>query len=80
MLMPAGGSTARNSQFGARKPGDVSHCSMWAAVSACRALRSSRSRVREIDAAGVHIVDASLRPPTLDEVFLRLTARKEFAA
>ncbi|MFI9294114.1 ATP-binding cassette domain-containing protein [Streptomyces gardneri] len=33
--------------------------------------------VREIDAAGVHIVDASLRPPTLDEVFLRLTARKE---
>ncbi|MFI6422744.1 ATP-binding cassette domain-containing protein [Streptomyces sp. NPDC050842] len=36
--------------------------------------------VREIDAAGVHIVDASLRTPTLDEVFLRLTARKEFAA
>ncbi|ALO07322.1 ABC-type multidrug transport system, ATPase component [Streptomyces venezuelae] len=36
--------------------------------------------VREIDAAGVHIVDASLRPPTLDEVFLRLTARKEPAA
>ncbi|MEU3688883.1 ATP-binding cassette domain-containing protein [Streptomyces narbonensis] len=36
--------------------------------------------VREIDTAGVHIVDASLRPPTLDEVFLRLTARKEPAA
>ncbi|MEU7074491.1 ATP-binding cassette domain-containing protein [Streptomyces narbonensis] len=36
--------------------------------------------VREIDAAGVLIVDASLRPPTLDEVFLRLTARKEPAA
>ncbi|MCZ0979124.1 ATP-binding cassette domain-containing protein [Streptomyces diastatochromogenes] len=36
--------------------------------------------VREIDAAGVHIVDASLRPPTLDEVFLRLTDRKEPAA
>ncbi|MFF8840067.1 ATP-binding cassette domain-containing protein [Streptomyces sp. NPDC015130] len=36
--------------------------------------------VREVDAAGVHIVDASLRPPTLDEVFLRLTARKEPAA
>lgn len=33
--------------------------------------------VREIDAAGVLIVDASLRPPTLDEVFLRLTGRKE---
>ncbi|MFI1658473.1 ATP-binding cassette domain-containing protein [Streptomyces sp. NPDC020472] len=33
--------------------------------------------VREIDAAGVHLVDASLRPPTLDEVFLRLTGRKE---
>ncbi|MFF0475795.1 ATP-binding cassette domain-containing protein [Streptomyces sp. NPDC004284] len=33
--------------------------------------------VREVDAAGVHIVDASLRPPTLDEVFLRLTDRKE---
>ncbi|MFD0147013.1 MULTISPECIES: ATP-binding cassette domain-containing protein [unclassified Streptomyces] len=36
--------------------------------------------VREIDAAGVLIVDASLRPPTLDEVFLRLTDRKELAA
>ena len=49
MLMPTGGSTGpnaaeRNSQFGARRPGDVSHCSMWTAVSACRALRSSRSR------------------------------------
>ncbi|MGW6966276.1 ATP-binding cassette domain-containing protein [Streptomyces zaomyceticus] len=36
--------------------------------------------VREIDAAGVLIVDASLRPPTLDEVFLRLTDRKELVA
>ncbi|GHG19450.1 ATP-binding cassette domain-containing protein [Streptomyces filamentosus] len=36
--------------------------------------------VREIDAAGIHIVDASLRPPTLDEVFLRLTGRKGTAA
>ncbi|GGV11864.1 daunorubicin resistance protein DrrA family ABC transporter ATP-binding protein [Streptomyces litmocidini] len=36
--------------------------------------------VREIDAAGVHLVDASLRPPTLDEVFLRLTDRKELTA
>ncbi|MCX4979946.1 ATP-binding cassette domain-containing protein [Streptomyces sp. NBC_00572] len=36
--------------------------------------------VREVDAAGVLIVDASLRPPTLDEVFLRLTDRKELAA
>ncbi|MCX5389770.1 ATP-binding cassette domain-containing protein [Streptomyces sp. NBC_00094] len=36
--------------------------------------------VREIDATGVHILDASLRPPTLDEVFLRLTDRKEIAA
>ncbi|MFF3761472.1 ATP-binding cassette domain-containing protein [Streptomyces sp. NPDC002185] len=36
--------------------------------------------VREIDAAGVHIIDASLRPPTLDEVFLRLTGRKELVA
>ncbi|MFC9385425.1 ATP-binding cassette domain-containing protein [Streptomyces venezuelae] len=35
--------------------------------------------VREIDAAGVLVVDASLRPPTLDEVFLRLTGRKELA-
>ncbi|MET9436585.1 ATP-binding cassette domain-containing protein [Streptomyces sp. NPDC006551] len=33
--------------------------------------------VREIDAAGVQIVDASLRPPTLDEVFLRLTERPD---
>ncbi|MFE2012740.1 ATP-binding cassette domain-containing protein [Streptomyces sp. NPDC059491] len=36
--------------------------------------------VREVDAAGVLVVDASLRAPTLDEVFLRLTARKELAA
>ncbi|GGT75710.1 MULTISPECIES: ATP-binding cassette domain-containing protein [Streptomyces] len=36
--------------------------------------------VREIDAAGIHIVDASLRPPTLDEVFLRLTDRREITA
>ncbi|MDT9691609.1 ATP-binding cassette domain-containing protein [Streptomyces sp. P9(2023)] len=36
--------------------------------------------VRELDAAGVHLIDASLRPPTLDEVFLRLTDRKEPAA
>ncbi|MFI1716024.1 ATP-binding cassette domain-containing protein [Streptomyces litmocidini] len=36
--------------------------------------------VREIDAAGVHLVDASLRRPTLDEVFLRLTDRKELVA
>ncbi|MFH8474235.1 ATP-binding cassette domain-containing protein [Streptomyces sp. NPDC018000] len=31
--------------------------------------------VRELDAAGVPVIDASLRPPTLDEVFLRLTSR-----
>ncbi|MEU8763743.1 ATP-binding cassette domain-containing protein [Streptomyces sp. NPDC048659] len=31
--------------------------------------------VREADAAGIHLIDASLRPPTLDEVFLRLTGR-----
>ncbi|MFD4759201.1 ATP-binding cassette domain-containing protein [Streptomyces sp. NPDC058439] len=31
--------------------------------------------VRELDGAGVPLVDASLRPPTLDEVFLRLTGR-----
>ena len=40
--------------------------------------------VREMDAAGVPLLDASLRPPTLDDVFLRLTgdstARKELAA
>ncbi|MGW7368441.1 ATP-binding cassette domain-containing protein [Streptomyces sp. NPDC054841] len=35
--------------------------------------------VRELDAAGVPIVDAALRPPTLDQVFLRLTDRKELA-
>ncbi|MFB7465646.1 ATP-binding cassette domain-containing protein [Streptomyces sp. NPDC056224] len=37
--------------------------------------------VRALDSAGVPVTDASLRPPTLDEVFLRLTrmpaARKE---
>ncbi|QXE36008.1 ATP-binding cassette domain-containing protein [Streptomyces sp. GMY02] len=31
--------------------------------------------VRELDAAGVPVADASLRAPTLDEVFLRLTGR-----
>lgn len=30
--------------------------------------------VRELDAAGVPLIDASLRPPTLDDVFLRLTS------
>ncbi|MEV6650671.1 ATP-binding cassette domain-containing protein [Streptomyces sp. NPDC051219] len=34
--------------------------------------------VRELDAAGVPVVDASLRPPTLDEVFLRLTDRPTY--
>ncbi|GHE53654.1 ATP-binding cassette domain-containing protein [Streptomyces capitiformicae] len=32
--------------------------------------------VRELDAAGVPLIDASLRPPTLDDVFLRLTSGK----
>ncbi|MEV2217524.1 ATP-binding cassette domain-containing protein [Streptomyces sp. NPDC050997] len=41
--------------------------------------------VRELDAAGVPLLDASLRPPTLDDVFLRLTEdtpqdQKEVAA
>ncbi|MFV0136888.1 ATP-binding cassette domain-containing protein [Streptomyces sp. HMX87] len=36
--------------------------------------------VRELDAAGVPLVDARLRPPTLDDVFLRLTGGKEVAA
>ncbi|MGW3088818.1 ATP-binding cassette domain-containing protein [Streptomyces sp. NPDC001108] len=33
--------------------------------------------VRELDAAGVPVVDVGLRPPTLDEVFLRLTGRDD---
>ncbi|MEV6103523.1 ATP-binding cassette domain-containing protein [Streptomyces sp. NPDC051940] len=32
--------------------------------------------VRELDAAGIPVVDAGLRPPTLDEVFLALTAKE----
>ncbi|WP_210574714.1 ATP-binding cassette domain-containing protein [Streptomyces sp. GESEQ-4] len=36
--------------------------------------------VRELDAAGVPLLDASLRPPSLDDVFLRLTAGKELVA
>ncbi|MFI1367822.1 ATP-binding cassette domain-containing protein [Streptomyces griseochromogenes] len=40
--------------------------------------------VRELDAAGVPLLDVSLRPPTLDDVFLRLTGEsahgKELAA
>ncbi|GII94119.1 ATP-binding cassette domain-containing protein [Sinosporangium siamense] len=35
--------------------------------------------VRELDRAGVAAADVSLRRPTLDEVFLRLTGRKESA-
>ncbi|MFF9284216.1 ATP-binding cassette domain-containing protein [Streptomyces griseosporeus] len=31
--------------------------------------------VRELDAAGVPLLDASIRPPTLNDVFLRLTDR-----
>ncbi|MEV5475995.1 ATP-binding cassette domain-containing protein [Streptomyces sp. NPDC003631] len=31
--------------------------------------------VRELDAAGVPLLDATLRPPTLDDVFLRLTGQ-----
>ncbi len=30
--------------------------------------------VRALDAAGIPLLDASLRPPTLDDVFLRLTS------
>ncbi len=37
--------------------------------------------VRELDAAGVPLLDANLRPPTLDDVFLRLTGEnKELVA
>ncbi|MET9071905.1 ATP-binding cassette domain-containing protein [Streptomyces sp. NPDC004232] len=36
--------------------------------------------VRELDAAGVPLLDASLRPPTLDDVFLRLTGRSGAAS
>ncbi|MFE5818386.1 ATP-binding cassette domain-containing protein [Streptomyces sp. NPDC056479] len=36
--------------------------------------------VRELDAAGVPLLDASLKPPTLDDVFLRLTQEEERAA
>ncbi|MFF4212313.1 ATP-binding cassette domain-containing protein [Streptomyces sp. NPDC001796] len=36
--------------------------------------------VRALDTAGVPLLDASLRPPTLDDVFLRLTNSKEPAA
>ncbi|MFF8999458.1 ATP-binding cassette domain-containing protein [Streptomyces achromogenes] len=31
--------------------------------------------VRELDAAGVPLLDAGIRPPTLDDVFLRLTGK-----
>ncbi|MEU2390117.1 ATP-binding cassette domain-containing protein [Streptomyces sp. NPDC007369] len=36
--------------------------------------------IRALDSAGIPVTDASLRPPTLDEVFLRLTTVKELAA
>ncbi|MEU6448868.1 ATP-binding cassette domain-containing protein [Streptomyces sp. NPDC046979] len=36
--------------------------------------------VRELDAAGVPLVDATLRPPTLDDVFLGLTGNRELVA
>ncbi|MFD4030943.1 ATP-binding cassette domain-containing protein [Streptomyces sp. NPDC058637] len=35
--------------------------------------------VRELDAAGVPLIDASLRRPTLDEAFLRLTDRGDIS-
>ncbi|MGW7438157.1 ATP-binding cassette domain-containing protein [Streptomyces sp. NPDC054849] len=35
--------------------------------------------IRELDTAGVPVTDASLRPPTLDEVFLRLTQARPTA-
>ncbi|MEV5342306.1 ATP-binding cassette domain-containing protein [Streptomyces sp. NPDC052676] len=35
--------------------------------------------VRELDTAGVPLLDASLRPPTLDDVFLRLTEKEPAA-
>ncbi|WP_128436870.1 ATP-binding cassette domain-containing protein [Streptomyces cyaneus] len=35
--------------------------------------------VRELDAAGVPLLDASLKPPTLDDVFLRLTQEAQEA-
>jgi ABC-2 type transport system ATP-binding protein len=44
------------------------------AVSTDRSLTLPRL-VRELDSAGVPLADASLRAPTLDEVFLRLTGR-----
>ncbi|MEU2223990.1 ATP-binding cassette domain-containing protein [Streptomyces sp. NPDC018347] len=34
--------------------------------------------VRELDAAGVPLLDASIRPPTLDDVFLRLTGQTTY--
>ncbi|MGP4009991.1 ATP-binding cassette domain-containing protein [Streptomyces sp. 4N124] len=49
------------------------------AVSADQTLTVPRL-VRELDAAGVPLLDASLRPPSLDDVFLRLTAGKELVA
>ncbi|MFJ7902505.1 ATP-binding cassette domain-containing protein [Streptomyces sp. NPDC096198] len=36
--------------------------------------------VRELDTAGVPLLDASIRPPTLDDVFLRLTGSTERVA
>ncbi|MFB7267585.1 ATP-binding cassette domain-containing protein, partial [Streptomyces nojiriensis] len=36
--------------------------------------------IRELDTAGVPVTDATLRPPTLDEVFLRLTQARSVDA
>ncbi|MFE1872137.1 ATP-binding cassette domain-containing protein [Streptomyces sp. NPDC059496] len=36
--------------------------------------------IRELDTAGVPVTDAALRPPTLDEVFLRLTRARSLDA
>lgn len=33
--------------------------------------------IRALDTAGIPVTDATLRPPTLDEVFLRLTRVRE---
>ncbi|WP_405802942.1 ATP-binding cassette domain-containing protein [Streptomyces sp. NBC_01187] len=56
---------------------DRERCSVGAVVPAARAEVTLPRLVRELDAAGVPVNDASVRPPTLDEVFLRLTAPAE---
>ncbi|MGK5632107.1 ATP-binding cassette domain-containing protein [Streptomyces sp. URMC 123] len=64
----------------AGSPARVDHDRLTATARIADASVTLPAIVRELDAAGVPVVDAALRAPTLDEVFLRLTGRDPHGA